>query len=664
MAGTGVVLTENSIRFGDCVLNPSAFELRRGRRTVKLERIPLGVLLLLIEKHGSVVTRDAIAEHVWGKDVFVDVDNGINTAIRKIRQVLNDDPQKPRFVETIPGMGYRFIAALEESETDQSAFVTGPGPDDPPNVDVRIAGIAGQDRTPPQKGESFSVRYAWIRSAGLILGVVSVAGIVVALGWRHFNPERHVIRSIAVLPLQNLSADPSQEYFSDGMTEELITELSRIQALKVISHTSVMEYKGTKKHLPQIARELGVDGILEGSVIRENDEVRVTVQLLDGPEDRHLWSEEYERPLNGILNLQRDVAREITQEIRLKLTPEQQTRYATTQTINPHAYEQYLRGRYLLSTQYTMTAPLLQARTFFENAIQEDSKFAEAYSGLADAYLYLALYRFEAPEAALRSAHEALHRAAELDDTVGEIHDTLGMIHWVHDWDWAGAEREFDRSISLAPSYSCAHEDRAEYMALLGRREEALAELSKVSSLDLGPSAHMTADAVFYQLRDYPKLIETAKEGIALDPNEWVEHRNLGIGYEGTGKLLEAIAEYKRAVILSNGDQDAVAFLAHANAVSGNKPAAMKILHDWENVKGSDVHPSYLLATLHAGLGQKDMAFEYLSRASRERSLELAWHLKSDPRIDSLRTDPRFLSLVRQMGIPQKSDQLSGIERR
>lgn len=639
LAVTGLIIPERPIRLGDCELNAAAFEVRRGRRTIKLERIPLQVLLILIEERGTLVTRETIAERVWGKDVFVDVDNGINTAIRKIRQVLNDDPQQPRFIETISGMGYRFIGpaepVVENLPGQEGAKGTEPSPMAQP-----LQGTVSQGR---------AHRSGWIAVAAGT--AVLVAGIA-ALGWWKFaTPQAHAIRSIAVLPLQNLSGDSSQEFLADGMTEELITELSRIEPLRVISHTSVMDYKGTKKHLPEIARELNVDAILEGSVIREKDNVRVTVQLLDGPADRHLWSEAYERPLNGVLNLQRDVAKAVANEIRVKLTPVQQARLKAVQDLNPQAYENYVHGRYLLSTQFTMRAPLMQAKSHFENAIQADPRFAEAYSGLADAHLYLALGRYEAPEAAFRSAHEALRKATELDETVGEIHDTLGIILWRHDWDFAGAEKAFDRSIAMAPSYSCAHEDRAGYLAFLGKRSEALAELAKVNGLDLGPGAQMTAAAVFYQLRDYPRLIEVAKEGIASNPNEAVEHLDLGIGYEGIGKHAEAIAEIKKADELSKGDQDNASFLMYSFVRSGDRQEAMKILREWE--RKSDSTNPYLLATMYAGLGMKDKAFEFMNRAVAERSLELTWHIKADPRIDGMRSDARFQAITRQMGLPQ-----------
>jgi TolB-like protein/DNA-binding winged helix-turn-helix (wHTH) protein/Tfp pilus assembly protein PilF len=646
MAGAGVVIPEKSIRFGDCDLNASAFELRRGRRTVKLERIPLQVLLILIEEHGKVVTREAIAEQIWGKDVFVDVDNGINTAIRKIRQVLNDDPQRPRFVETISGMGYRFIAPLETTETRSPQ--NEPAQDRPPYPTI----VATTDtESGVVHGSTISgKRGLWNRSWVVALALLCVAGVGGWLTWKHFNGEGHIIRSIAVLPLQNLSGDSSQEYFSDGMTEELITELSRIEPLRVISHTSVMDYKGTKKHLPEIARELGVDAILEGSVIREKNNVRVTVQLLDGPADRHLWGEEYERPLNGVLNLQRDVARAIAQEVRAKVSATQQARLHLAHVVTPTAYDDYLRGRFYFDNGFTKPDSLKKAQQYFEESIQTDPNFAPAYAGLANTYVYSVFAGVLQKDRAYRSAKEALAKAMELDDGVGEAHDTLGVLSWRFDWDWEAADREFNRAIELAPSYSCAHESRAMFLAFLGRRDETLAEIAKIDQLDSGLGSATSESWAYYALRDFPSLIDASKRALLLDPNDWFQHYLLGVGFEGTGKLPEAISEYQKAIEMSGSPKGAVA-LAHAYSAIGKKAEGDKALRDLERkLKGTADSP-YTMATIYAGLGENDKAFEFLERAYSEKSLDMFISPNSDLLLDRLRPDPRFQNLLRRIGL-------------
>lgn len=655
--GSSSVDSPATIRFGkDFEVDLRTFELRHDGRALKLERIPLQILLILIEQKGQLVTREEIAESIWGKEVFLDTDNSINGAIRKIRQALNDDPHEPRYVETLSGRGYRFIAPVSDEKPQAPAPI---GHESAHSNEAELASILTQPIAAAKRGETLdapqaaasrhSRGFAWLAS----LATCCAIGIAGWVGWTHFYGAAHPIRSIAVLPLQNLSGDPAQEYFADGMTDELITELSRINSLKVISHTSVMEYKGTRKHLPQIARELKVDGILEGSIIRENDEVRVTVQLLDGPDDRHIWSESYERPLHGVLNLQRELAEAVARQIRITLSPEQQARLNASRTVDPEAYEDYLRGRYYLSTQYTLEQPLLQAKSYFEQSIQKDPGFAQAYSGLADANLYLALTRNVFEEAGLQSALQSLHKALQLDNGIGEAHDTLGLIDWRHDWDVEASERELDQAIALAPSYPCAHEDRAELLAFLGRRAEALAEITRINQIDFGPSAVMTEADVYFQLRDYQSLLEASRRGVALIPNEWVEHQFLGIAYEGTGKLPEAITEYQKAVELSNGDQSAKAWLAHAFATTGNRAGAEAILRDLENRPMSSYVSPYILATIYTGLGEKDKAFQYLEKAYKARSLDLSSNIKADFRIDNLRSDPRFKNLSRRVGLSQ-----------
>jgi tetratricopeptide (TPR) repeat protein len=271
---------------------------------------------------------------------------------------------------------------------------------------------------------------------------------------------------------------------------------------------------------------------------------------------------------------------------------------------------------------------------------------------LADSYVFLAFADGISRDEAYRSAKEAVHKALELDETIGEAHDTLGVISWRFDRDWDAAEREFDRAIALAPSYSCAHEDRAVFLSFLGRRAEALAEVAKSNELDLGPSSTMTELAAYYQLRDYQGLLEAGRRGIASYPKEWIEHYNLGVGYEGTGKHLEALSEYQKAAELSDGNLDAIAALAHAYAVGGRRAEAQKVLRDMLQKSETTYVSPYLVATVYAGLGEKDRAFQFLEKAYLEKSLNITWALKADLRLDSLRSDPRFQDLSRRVGYP------------
>ena len=435
------------------------------------------------------------------------------------------------------------------------------------------------------------------------------------------------------------------------MTDELITDLAKIGAVRVISRTSVMRYKGTKKGLPEIARELNVDGIIEGSVTRSGQRVRIQAQLLYGPTDKHLWAETYDRDLGDVLSMQSEVAQAIAQQVRAQVTPQQQARFNAARPVNPEAYDAYSKGRYHLWNQFGMAQSLNTAKTYFDEAIRKDPGFALAHSGLADAYLYSAIFRHVPPQANYQLAEDAVRQTLTLDDSIGEAHDTLAVLSWRYDWDWDATERELNRAIALAPSYSCAHEDRAAFLAFRGRRSEAEAEVTKSLQLDTSVYSALAEAAVGYQLRDFDQLVDAARRGVASNPNEWVEHFYLGAGYEGTGKRLESISEYQKAVELSGGDQDATAALAHAYAAVGRRAETQKILRDFER-KSTKVYVSpYLIATLYAALGDKDAAFKFLEKAYQEKSLDLSWYLKADLRIDNLRSDPRYQNLLSRVGL-------------
>jgi TolB-like protein/DNA-binding winged helix-turn-helix (wHTH) protein/Flp pilus assembly protein TadD len=624
------------LRFGLFELDLRTCELRKGGTKLRLQGQPLDVLAMLLQRAGDLVTREELRSQLWPADTFVDFDHSLHNAIARIRETLGDSAEIPRYVETLPRRGYRFMAQVEE---------------------VRVDAPRTYSENGMQRGEGVAAAMRTKSRARLALAMLSccVIAIVPLVAWKHSRviSAAPIVRSLAVLPLANLSGDPSQEYFADGMTDELITDLAKVSALRVTSRTSVMRYKDTKKGLPEIARELNVDGIVEGSVMRSGDRVRITAQLLHAPTDHHLWAETYERDLGNVLRLQSEVAQAIAQQVRAQLTPQQQARLGSAPSVNPEAFEAYLKGRFYLTNQFTMAEPLNTAKSYFEESIRKDPGFALAYSRLADSYVYLALFRQLSPHIAYRSAKEALRKALELDDSIGEAHDTLGVLSWRYEWNWDAAEREFNQAIALLPSYSCAHEDRAVYLSFIGRRADALAETAKSNEMDPGPSSAMTESGAYYQLRDYESLVEVSRRGVASYPNEWVEHHNLGIGYEGTGKLLEAISEYQKAIEISNGDQDATASLGHAFAAIGRRAEAEKILRDLEQKSKRAYISPYILATAYAGLGEKDKAFEFLERAYQERSLEISWHLKADLRIDNLRPDPRFQELARRVGYPQ-----------
>ena len=617
-------------RFDNFELDVRAGELRKRGVKLRLQGQPLQVLAALLQRPGDLVTRDELRAQIWPADTFVDFDHSLHNAIARLREVLGDSPQKPRYIETLPRRGYRFIAEVEEVEAPEAA------PQDKPDCPAPVAA---------RKQKALTV--ALVVLALIVLGLLLLKMRAVTQRASAAPP----VRSIAVLPLDNLSGDPSQEFFVDGMTDELITDLAKVSSLRVISRTSVMRYKGTKKSLPEIARELNVDGIIEGSVQRSGQRVRITAQLLHAPTDRHLWAESFDRDVGDVLKMQSEVAEAIAQQVNVQLTPQQKARLHAARAVNPEAYEAYLRGRFYMTTEFSMPQQLRTAQRYFQEAIRKDPGFALAYSGLADSYTYLAFFRQLSPESARRPAQEAIRKALELDDSIGEAHETLAVLNWRYDWNWEAAEREFNQALALAPSYSCTHEDHSLYLSQHGRREEALAEVRRSIEMDPSTSSALTEAGAYYLLRDFPSLVEASRRGVAAHPHEWLEHYYLGIGYEGTGKRLEAISEYQMAIEMSGGDQDATAALAHAYVGIGRRAEAEKILQDLQRKSKNAYVSPYIIATIYAGLGEKNRAFEYLEQAYRERSLEISWSLKSDLRLDTLRSDPRFQDLLRRIGL-------------
>src|SRR5579863_3085589 len=628
MATTAV---SHTLRFDNYELDTRAGQLRKGGVKLRLRGQPLQVLAILVEHAGEVVTREELQRQIWKADTFVDFDHGLHNAIARIREVLGDSAETPRYVETLPRRGYRFIGTVEDFRTPPSAEE----PVAPVTPEVTIASSASRNPSP-----------VVILCALLLLGLAAWG----ARRYVHAKAAVQPIRSIAVLPLANLSGDPSEEFFADGMTDQLITDLAQIGSLRVISRTSVMQYKGAKKSLPEIARELNVDAIVEGSVVRSGPRVRVTAQLVQARSDQHLWADTYDRDLGDVLKLQGEVADEVAQQVRAQLTASQQSQLRHGAAVNPAAYDAYLRGRLYFVNGFSNPDSIHKAQSFFEAALQQDPNFALAYAGMADSYVYLAFAGGMPRDQAYQSAKVAVAKALQLDDTIGEAHDTLGLLASQFDWDWDAADREFSRAIALAPSYSCAHEDRAMFLALIGRRADALAEIKQIDQLDYGPIPAGFESFAYFELRDYPALIGASQRALLLDPNDWSAHYHLGVGYEGTGRLAEAISEYQKAVEMS-GDSQSLVALAHAYSASGKKAEAQKILHDLERKATQNSASPYTMATIYAGLGETDKAFAFLEEAYAKKSMSLTAWLESDLTLDGLRPDPRFQNLLDRMGL-------------
>jgi TolB-like protein/Tfp pilus assembly protein PilF len=456
------------------------------------------------------------------------------------------------------------------------------------------------------------------------------------------------ITSLAVLPLDNFSGDASQEYFADGITDELITDLAQISALRVISRTSAMVYKGARKPLPEIARELNVDAVVEGSVQRSGDQVRISAQLILAPADKHLWAQSYEGDLRNALALQKQVARSIAEQIRVQLTPREETSLQSVKAVNPEAYESYLKGRFFWNKR--TPDGLKVALAYFNQAIEEDPKYAQAYAGLADSYDLLGDWEYGvlAPNEAYPKAKAAAIKALELDNALGEAHTSLAFSLDVFDWDWDSAEREFRRAIELNPGYATAHHWYAWHLSEMGRNSEAIAEMRKAENLDplsLIISADM-AEILLVAHRD-DEAVEQSRKTIAMDSNFAIAHFELGQAFVQKQNYNEAIAEFQKAIELSGGSVSCKSNLAYAYAVSNKSNEAVKILDD---LKARSTRDASGIALIYVGLGKKDQAMKWLEKAYEEHfnpSILLR------PAFDSLRSDPRFRNLVHRIGLPR-----------
>ncbi|MGH9364577.1 MAG: protein kinase domain-containing protein [Thermoanaerobaculia bacterium] len=494
----------------------------------------------------------------------------------------------------------------------------------------------------------------WLAPLGLVvllavLIAVNVGGLRERLSTGG-QPAR--IQSLAVLPLENLSRDTEQEYFADGMTEELISDLGKIRALRVISRTSAMRYKGTKKSMPEIARELNVDALVEGSVLRAGDRVRITAQLIHAATDRHLWSESYERDLKDVLALQSEVARAVAREVKIALTPQEQARFAEARPVDPEAHQLYLKGRYYVVKNTQEAAQ--KALECFQQAIDKDPAYAEAYAQLANSYAFLGYTGLDVLPAreTMPKAKAAVLKALELDDTLAEAHTALGLVRWAYDWDWAAAEKEFQRAIELNPGYATAHLRYGNYFCSLGRFDAAIAEDRRALELDpLSLVMNHVQGWPYHLSGRYDQAIERYRKTLEMDPNFARTHLRLGEVLAAKGLYREAIGEYEKFSALGGGSTIALALIGNARALAGERREALRTLEELTAESKRSYVPSFHFAIVHMGLGDKDQAFAWLDKAYEERSQFLV-DLKFIPILDPLRSDPRFADLVRRVGLP------------
>jgi TolB-like protein/DNA-binding winged helix-turn-helix (wHTH) protein/Flp pilus assembly protein TadD len=631
------------MRFETFELDATSGELRKSGILLKLQPQPFRVLLLLIERAGQVVTRKQIQRYLWADSTFVDFEHGINFSVNQIRGALGDSAEHPRFIETLPRRGYRWLASVE-CVGDISA-------------NARVAVPAGEVRTSPV-GTTEAVRASKVR----LLSALSTSGIaflfVLALLFAldvgkirtrllgRAGPVR--IQSVAVLPLENLSHETEQEYFADGMTEELIASLAKIGALHVTSRTSVMRYKRTNKSLLQVARELNVDGIVEGTVQRSGDRVRITAQLIHAPTDHQLWAESYDRELKDVLALQDEVARAIATEIKITLTPQEQMSLTAARPVNPGAYEAYLKGRYYWNKR--TAEGIKKASDYFQQAINQQSNYGLAYSGLADCNSGLTWHGFASPTEALPRAKAAALKAIEIDPTSGEAHASLALV-LSHQRNWAAAENEFLRALQLNPRYANVHHWYGDYLSIVGRQDEAIAEAKRAFELDpLSPIINTWLGLRYYHARRYDEAIEQGRKILEFDLSFAPAHLLLGQAYVQKGLYAQAISELQSATSLSGDSPIYMAQVGVAYAAAGRNAEALIVIDQLQKMARQRYVSSYGLAQIYAALGDKQHAMKWLQSAYDEHAVWMAY-LKVDPVLDSVRSEPRFQELVRRMGL-------------
>jgi TolB-like protein/DNA-binding winged helix-turn-helix (wHTH) protein/Tfp pilus assembly protein PilF len=668
---------QQSIRFGeDFTLDVRPRRLRRGVHVLKLERIPLEILVLLLEHPGEVVTRERIVARVWGNDIFFDTENSVRGAIRKIRQVLKDDPVHPRFIQTVTGQGYRLIAPVMAAKEDcsdggsQARTPTVPtiGRELVSELDgwlearrlrvveedngARNAEERGHAEDAPKRANQRTRRWLFTR-AMVLLAVSCLLLLIAILGWRRNSGmsqqfQRQAV--LAVLPFENVSRDPEQEFFSDGLTEEMIAQVGKLNRdrLAVIARSSVEKYKGTRLAAKQIGKELSADYLLQGSARRWADHVRITVQLIQAQDQTDLWTESYDRELKDVLAVQDSVVRSIAGQIHIALTEEQETRFASPRQIKPGTYDAYLKGRYLWNKR---TGESMQkAEQYFQQAIDSDPTYAEAYSGLADCNSGLAWHGFKSPADALPRAYAAARKAIEINPRSAQAHASLGLV-LSHRWEWSEAEIEFRRALDLDSQYANAHHWYGDYLSMKGRHEEAIAEARR--ALEIDPLNLMISSWVglrYYLARDYSSAIEQNRNSVELDSNFAAAHLLLGEDFIQAGSQSDSMRELKRAANLSGNSPLYTAQVAVAFAAAGRKQDALRLAHELERISTKRYVSPYGLAQIYAELHEKENTFKWLHVAYDDHAVWMGY-LAVDPVFDPYHSDQRFQDLLGRVGL-------------
>ena len=625
-------------QFGDFQLDCGRFELVRNGHSLRIERKPMELLMLLVSRRGQLVSRIEIAQRLWSSEVFVDTEHGINTAIRKLRHLLRDDPEDPKFIQTVTGMGYRFIAPIIPGEAPPSEAVP---PSAPVAVPNGVAEVPGKSAPPPiaKRRPRF-----WLTVG--ISAAILVAMLALTLGSHplaarllHRN-SLPAVTSLAVIPLDNLSGDPNQEYFADGMTDELITMLAKDSSLRITSRTSVMQYKGARKPLPEIARALDVDAILEGSISRSSGSVHMNLQLIRADTDTHLWAESYDRTGNEVAALPDDAAREIAERLHSTAAGTGHVRF-----VPPEAHDAFLRGRYFLEKREAD-----KSAGYFQQAISLDPSWSQAYSGLARALQSEGVLGMMIPSEATAKGKVAARRAIELDPENGDAYSTLGLIQATYEWQWADAEANLKHGIALSPNSSEAEFNYVLYLDSVNRPEEAVAHMRK--ALELDPNSFLTnrhLGSALYFARHYDEALTHLEQAEEMEPGKrnFVEGWKSEI-YEMKGMQDKAIASESAAI--SVGDPATARRLDAIYKREGWNAyweARMKMMLADKN----DQCAPYDIGVNYIRLGQPELAIPYFDRAIDRKCWEATW-MMVDPRVDKIRSYARYTNLLNRMNLP------------
>jgi TolB-like protein/DNA-binding winged helix-turn-helix (wHTH) protein/Tfp pilus assembly protein PilF len=648
------------VRFGLFEANLRSGDLVKQGRRLKLQTQPFQILAILLEHPGQIVTREDLCRKLWPEDTFVDFNHSLNTAVRRLREALSDSPENPIFIETLQRRGYRFIAPV--------VYVDRPGTEDasaqaskPANSIFEIAEIpkapellvAGQPsaESRPVRPQILS-NTVLVGCAGLVVGAL-LAMAVAYFAFRANQPSAHVkpdqVRSLAVLPLENLSVTPDQEYLADGMTDELIASLAKVKHLRVVPRTSSMAYKNTHKSLSEIARELNVDAVVEGTVMRSGSRIRITTELVQIASDRALWAETYESNVDDVLSLQQRVAGAIVSNIQVELTPQERQNLKAYRPSSSEAYEDYLKGRYYWNKR--SEEGLTKAIDYFGRATKEDPNYALAYAGLADCYgiIGAAIVGTVPASEVSPKAEAAAKRALELDPTLAEAQTSLATVMLNYKWDWQGAESGFKKAIQLDPSYATAHQRYSLYLIAMGRTNESIQEIQQALKLDpLSVSMNFSQGWRLYMARDFDGAMKQLKSAIDMDPSFALAHMVLGQDYAQKGQYALATTELETAVRLSSNSAPAVAALARVDALAGRQANARTLLEQLKAQSAKQYVSPFYLAEVYSALGDTNRAMDEFDKAYQDRSNSLIF-LRVDPEFDLLRSNSRFQSLLQKL---------------